>query len=92
MKKAEEKAIKLKAIFYSKKFVEKYGDWLSAGKEYMNLQKSEQTPERKTEILKNHNVTIDIDDGFEPVLTEELLQFVFSEYERIFNGPGELEL
>ena len=88
----KEVALKLKAIFYSKKFTEKYGDWLSAGDEFMNLQKSEQSAERKLEILKKHNVTIEIDDGFEPVLNDELLQFVLSEYDRIYNGSEVLEL
>ncbi len=83
---SRELALKLKAIFYSKPFLEKYGDWLAAGDEFMKLCKSEQTELKKIELLKKYKVIIDIDDVFEPVLTKELLYFVLSEYVNIYES------
>jgi len=83
---SREMAMKLKAVFYSRQFLDKYGDWLAAGDEFLKLSKSEQTDIKKKEILKKHNVIIEIDKGFEPVLTEELLEFVMSEYVNIYEN------
>ena len=83
---SRELALKLKAVFYSKPFLDKYGDWLAAGDEFMKLNKCQQTKEKKEELLKKYNIIIEIDEGFEPILTEELLEYVLTEYVNIYEN------
>jgi len=87
-----EKALKLKAICYSKPFISKFGDWLSVGNEFMRLSEKERTEKQLNLLLIKHKVIIELDQGFEPILNEEILRFILSEDERIFEGDGELEL
>ena len=77
-------ALRLKAIFYSNEFIARYGDWLSASKEFYTLAKQYQTLERKIELLKKFNITVEINEQFEPIPTKEIMEFVFSEYYRIY--------
>jgi len=61
-------------------FFSKYGNWIAAGNEFDRLQKDAQTLEKRAEILKKHNVIIELDDRFEPILTQEIFDFLLEEY------------
>lgn len=65
---SKEEALKFKTIFYSKPFIEKFGDWITAGNDFTSLPKEEQTPEREAVIMWRCRVTIPLDDGYEPML------------------------
>lgn len=77
-------AMRLKAIFYSDEFIERFGDWLSASKEFYSLDEQDQTSEQKLVMLKKYNITIKVDKNFEPRPTEEVMRFVYAEYCRIY--------
>lgn len=77
-------AMRLKAIFYSNEFITRYGDWLSASKEFYSLGKQDQTLERKNGLLEKYNITIEVNEQFEPKPSEEVMEFVFAEYYRIY--------
>jgi hypothetical protein len=79
-------AMRLKAIFYSNEFLMRYGDWLSASEEFYSSGKRDQTNERRIELLKKHNITIEVYEQFEPKPTSEVMEFVYSEYYRIYSS------
>ena len=76
--------MRLKAIFYSGAFIERYGDWLSASKKFHRLDKAEETKERENELLEKYKISIEVDQNFEPRPTKEVMEFVFAEYYRIY--------
>ena len=81
---SREEAFRLKAIFYSKHFINKFGDWLSVADKFIELPMELRTERKKRALMKKYNVNIELDKNCEPVLTNELKDFILIEYKRIY--------